>query len=285
MALSVVDLYRDVLPRTNCGDCGFPTCLAFAGMVVSEKHPIDGCPHLAPEVVARCNRELGEQYAAGKWTKRDLAEDALTWARERSASMKLSDLPGRIGGELVETAAGLTLKLPYFNGHVLIGAGDVVAGDGNQLTRWEKVFIYNHLSQGGTSRPTGKWKGFEEFPNTVSKIKTMAGQVEAPLVDRFHGHLSALVAAACAIGGTDLTGKGNSADAAFFFQPFSRVPVMLLFWDEDPVDGFGATAKLLFDETVTEHLDIESIVFLSERLRQLLCDAADEASSRSIGNA
>jgi hypothetical protein len=29
--------------------------------------------------------------------------------------------------------------------------------------------------------------------------------------------------------------------------------------------------KLLFDETIIEHLDIESIIFLSERLRQLLC--------------
>lgn len=37
MALSVVDLYKNVLPKTNCGDCGFPTCLAFASMVVSEK--------------------------------------------------------------------------------------------------------------------------------------------------------------------------------------------------------------------------------------------------------
>ena len=29
MALSVVDLYRDILPKTNCGDCGYPTCMAF----------------------------------------------------------------------------------------------------------------------------------------------------------------------------------------------------------------------------------------------------------------
>ena len=36
MALSVVDLYRDVLPRTNCGDCGFSTCLAFAMALASE---------------------------------------------------------------------------------------------------------------------------------------------------------------------------------------------------------------------------------------------------------
>ncbi len=32
MPLSVVDLYRDVLPQTNCGDCGYPTCMAFAGI-------------------------------------------------------------------------------------------------------------------------------------------------------------------------------------------------------------------------------------------------------------
>ena len=33
--------------------------------------------------------------------------------------------------------------------------------------------------------------------------------------------------------------------------------------------------KLLFDETISEHLDIESILFLSERLMQLLCDRKD----------
>jgi Domain of unknown function (DUF3786) len=58
---------------------------------------------------------------------------------------------------------------------------------------------------------------------------------------------------------------------ALFFRPLPRVPVSLLFWDEDPEDGFDARVKLLFDDTITEHLDIESILFLSERLRQLLC--------------
>ena len=42
-------------------------------------------------------------------------------------------------------------------------------------------------------------------------------------------------------------------------------------WEQVFVYNHMAQAKLLFDETVTEHLDIESIVFLSERLRQLLC--------------
>ena len=46
---------------------------------------------------------------------------------------------------------------------------------------------------------------------------------------------------------------------------------MLNFWDEDNDDNFEAEAKLLFDETIIEHLDIESIMFLSERIKQLLC--------------
>jgi hypothetical protein len=54
------------------------------------------------------------------------------------------------------------------------------------------------------------------------------------------------------------------------FVPLPKVPVMLMFWDEVASDRFEAQVKLLFDETVTGHLDIESIMFLSERLKDLL---------------
>ena len=46
---------------------------------------------------------------------------------------------------------------------------------------------------------------------------------------------------------------------------------MIVFWDQEKNEGFEAKVKLLFDETITDHLDIESILFLSERLMELLC--------------
>jgi len=52
--------------------------------------------------------------------------------------------------------------------------------------------------------------------------------------------------------------------------------VRVIFWDETKEDKIGAAIKFLFDETVTEHLDIESIMFLSERLKQLLCEEFGE---------
>jgi hypothetical protein len=274
LALSVVDLYAKVLPKTNCGDCGYPTCLAFAGMVVSRKLPLNGCPHLAAEVIARCQPELDAQHAAGKWTQRDLAADALNWAKERAASMRLEDLPARIGGTLTERDGAPMLSLPYFDSTIQIGTDGIHDAAGGELGRWEQVFIYNHMAQGGSRRPTGRWKALQEIPNTVSKIKSMHAQVEAPLRERFSGRRGALAAAARRIGGEDVSAQSESADLAFCFQALPRVPVMLLFWEDDPDAGFAAEIKLAFDETITEHLDIESILFLSEHLAQRLIDQA-----------
>jgi len=273
MPLSVVDLYRDVLPKTNCGDCGFPACLAFASIVVSEKLPLGNCPHIDTGIVENCQKELDEQYASGKWLKRDMAQDALEWAKQRSASVKIEDLPDRIGGKLIKKGDGVALELPYFTDSIIITEHGMLKKDGSDLTRWEQVFIYNHMAQGGSKRPSGKWKGLVEFPNTVSKIKSMIEHVEAPLIERFSGNPDELLAGAENLGGLDMTDKIKSADMALLFRPLPRIPVMLMFWDEDKIDGFEAKAKLLFDETIVEHLDIESIMFLSERLSQLLFEA------------
>lgn len=271
MPLSVVDLYRDVLPKTNCGDCGFPACLAFASIVVSEKLPLDKCPHIEVGVIESCQKELNEQYASGKWLKRDMAQDALEWAKQRSSSVKIEDLTDRIGGKLIKRGDSLALELPYFTDSIIITEQGIVLKDGSDLNRWEQVFIYNHMAQGGSKLPSGKWKGLVEFPNTVSKIKSMVEHVEAPLIERFTGKPDELLSAAQQLGGVDMTDKIKSADLSLLFRPLPRIPVMLMFWDEDKIDGFEAKAKLLFDETISEHLDIESIMFLSERLSQLLC--------------
>ena len=112
MPLSVVDIYQKLLPKTNCGDCGFPTCLAFASMVVSEKHPLKHCPHIQREALESAQQELDDQHAAGKWTRRDMAADALQWAKDRAASMDIPELPSRIGGRLVKDDDTEFLELP-----------------------------------------------------------------------------------------------------------------------------------------------------------------------------
>lgn len=241
-------------------------------MVVAERHSIGNCPYLSEDIVAQIDKKLQAQYAAGKGLKKDPAKDALQWAKERSASMAIEDLPPRIGGTLIEYEGETGLSLPYFNDTIVILPNRIVARDGTELNLWEQVFVYNHMAQNGSSLPSGIWKGFAEFPNTVSKVKSMVAHVETPLINVFKGDARRLIRVSKTIGGIDKTGAFGSSDAAVLFHPLPRVPVMLMFWDDADADGFGAEFKLLFDKTATEHLDIESILFLSERLRQLLCE-------------
>lgn len=45
MALSGLDIYK-LLPKTNCKDCGFSTCLAFAMALAQKKTTLEKCPHI-----------------------------------------------------------------------------------------------------------------------------------------------------------------------------------------------------------------------------------------------
>ncbi|MBP1748636.1 MAG: acetyl-CoA decarbonylase/synthase complex subunit gamma [Deltaproteobacteria bacterium] len=46
MALTGIQILK-LLPKTNCGECKFPTCLAFAMALASGKTELDLCPHVA----------------------------------------------------------------------------------------------------------------------------------------------------------------------------------------------------------------------------------------------
>ena len=51
MALTGLDIFKS-LPKTNCKECGVPTCLAFAMKVASGQAGLDDCPQLTDEARA-----------------------------------------------------------------------------------------------------------------------------------------------------------------------------------------------------------------------------------------
>ena len=48
MALSGIQIYK-LLPRTNCKECGFPTCLAFAMKLAAKQVELSDCPYVSEE--------------------------------------------------------------------------------------------------------------------------------------------------------------------------------------------------------------------------------------------
>ncbi len=58
MALSGIQIYK-MLPQTNCKECGFPTCLAFAMKLAAKQVELGACPYVSEE----SKKQLAESSA------------------------------------------------------------------------------------------------------------------------------------------------------------------------------------------------------------------------------
>ena len=74
MALKGLDIFK-LSPKTNCKECGCPTCMAFCMKVASGALPIEKCPHFSADAIATLSEatapamktlELGEYKLGGE---------------------------------------------------------------------------------------------------------------------------------------------------------------------------------------------------------------------------
>ncbi len=63
MALTGIQIFK-LLPKTNCGDCGVPTCLAFAMNLASGKAELASCPYVSEEAKAQLAEASAPPYPA-----------------------------------------------------------------------------------------------------------------------------------------------------------------------------------------------------------------------------
>ena len=71
MGLTGIQIFK-LLPKTNCGECGVPTCLAFAMNLASGKAELNACPYVseeAKEKLAEASAPPIRQVAIGAGTR------------------------------------------------------------------------------------------------------------------------------------------------------------------------------------------------------------------------
>lgn len=108
----------------------------------------------------------------------------------------------------------------------------------------------------------------ESLPNSISKIRTLRVYCEERIAAHFTGKTDLLKKYAPELGAVLQENPEQSCSAAFLVPALPRLPLFVLFWDEEEEDGFPAKVKVLFDQNVLEFLDIESLVFVCERMAE-----------------
>ena len=255
------------LPRTNCGECGQATCLAFATRVIKEGEYLGRCPYLSEAARAMAS-EIASQQAAGLGRRRESIAIALEALQEKVAPLDFAALAQGLGARYGEADGRGFLQLTYFGHQVQVFKDQVCYPEGVEANPWDAILLYNYLASRGGAEPTGTWITYQSLPNSVSKTKTLK-RLEGELAAHFAGKQEHLEAAAPRLGGEPVQ-VAEDADLQLVFHPLPKVPVLLLFWEADPEEDFPAQVHFLFDGNISDFLDLESLLFLVEQLADRL---------------
>jgi len=259
-------------PKTNCGECGHPTCLAFAAAVARAGAEIALCPYID-------RQGLENSMASGVKDMENLAtqvaeEHDLILVQHLQEKVKPLDF-GAIASAL---GAGWNkdnpdaLYLRYLGQNVMLEKTKVLMNNDTVVDPRDQILLYNYVYSCGGRKPDNTWIGMESLPNSISKVKTLSTYCEKKIA----GHLSGKPADIIAEIGKQLDGYegpadlSSSATSSLVVPVLPMVPQYLLFWEEEPEDGFEAKAKVLFDHHVLDFLDLESLVFSAERFAERL---------------
>ena len=109
------------------------------------------------------------------------------------------------------------------------------------------------------------WVTFKDFKDAAPLINSFATTVTNPISKMYSGRLSALESACKKIGGY-LPADTLSYDISFQFDALPRVPLLLLFNDQDT--EFPAQCSVLFERRTEKYLDMECVAMLG----MLLCE-------------
>ena len=112
MALTGIQIFK-LLPKTNCKECGVPTCLAFAMNLASGKAELDNCPYVSDEAreqLAEASAPPIRPVAVGKGVRAATAGGETVQYRHEKTFYNPTLLAASVGSDIAESDLETKLK-------------------------------------------------------------------------------------------------------------------------------------------------------------------------------
>lgn len=257
----MIEIYKK-LPKTNCGKCGVPTCIAFAVRVKNAQLRLWDCPYIKKE-----DKELPIEKSIT--TLEDNYERVSNELEAEAKRVDFREAAAAIGAhfEMKNGCEIIRLKMmntPYEMRKEGLFQDDVYCHDS-----WSKIIIYDYIRRKGNKPLTGNWVTLGHFPNTASHVKAFQRSAEEKVALAFNQDTGKLKARCKELDGSEDIGQGKTrADYRYHFDLLPRIPLYLCFWTAD--EEFHASCKLFLDRSAEAYIDIEYLAYLVERFIELL---------------
>lgn len=245
-----------LLEKSNCGNCGEKTCLAFAGAVFKGQRRLTECPRLDPGVA--------ERYAADTGTGSAPEAEGAAHFEKLRAEVQGSDLAAaavRIGARYED--GRLTLKV--------LGKDFSLDRRGNfyadiHVNPWVAIPFLTHVLHGRGRQPAGTWVPFRELRGGREGYALFRKRCEEPL-KRVADIYTPLFDDMVHLFGGKQAERRFESDISVVLHPLPLVPIMVCYWL--PEDGMQSSLNLFFDESANDNLDIGAAFALGSGLAQM----------------
>jgi hypothetical protein len=242
-----------LLDKSNCRECGRPTCLAFAGAVYMGQKELRDCPRLPPEVIAG--------LVGGGPSARPAEQSQDDYLQQLADAVRQADL----------AAAAERLGAHYADGRLelkVMGKGFRVHADGRlaadiHVNPWVAVPVLHYVLHGRGTPPTGEWVSLRELPEGRERYPLFQKRCEAAM-QRVADIYPELFDDMIHIFSARQVAAQFQSDISVVLDPLPRVPVMICYWR--PEDGMASNLKVFFDVTAPQNLDIEALFTLGAGL-------------------
>lgn len=152
------------------------------------------------------------------------------------------------------------VEIPFFGTTYLVSRGGVRRSDGRRFSDATGSALIHYILNGSRSRPVGQFVTFAELAGPLFKQSSYSmSALERPIIKRFQGRTSKLLAEAASVGGRQ-GGEAGLGSVSLIFDLLPHIPMQLIFYDRD--DEFPARVTLLFDLNATQLIDFEVLAVL-----------------------
>ncbi len=238
-----------LLDKSNCRECGKPTCLAFAAAVFKREMKLEDCPRLDSGII----EQVDTTKKANKGVTQQQGE-AIKELKQKIASIDLAEAAKRLG---VQYASGiLTLQC--------LGKNFSVDEHGNIITEihvnpWVAIPILNYILYGKGTPPSGEWVTFRELKGGEEWYPLYSQRAEKPL-KKIADTYTELFNDMLQIFNGKRIDYHYPADISIVLLPLPKVPILICY--SGPDDGLESSLTIFYDKTVEENLNIETLYSL-----------------------
>ena len=246
-----------VLDKSNCRECGEPTCLAFAALVAQGRKSLRDCPRLSDDVI----EALGGDVAVKTERKaEDRRDEFLERLREEFLRVDFREVAERVGASV--NGERLAIRC--------LGKTFELDRQGNlssecHVNGWVHLPLLKYAVHSAGREVTGQWEKFGSLKQAKDWARFFSWRCERgikQIIDEdpafFFDAMS--IFSPSPVG--QKTGKAfATSDYAIVVYPLPKVPLMIAYWCAD--EEFESKLTLFFDRSAEVNLGAESIYLLT----------------------